>query len=191
MSLIDYLQQVPDFRTEPRYPLWVVLLLVIMGVMSGCQGYRALEDFVVRHQAVLLDLMGLPQKRLPSYSTIRRIMVRIHFETFAQAFNAWAKDTLTPNANEQIANDGKAIKASVKDYDQSYQDFVSLVSAFSVEQGVVVGLEPMHNGQQSEIVTVQSLLEVLALHDVCFTMDALHTQKKPLSRSLTVATTMS
>jgi hypothetical protein len=52
MSLIDYLQQVPDFRTQPRYPLWVVLVLVIMGVMSGCTGYRALEDFVVRHQAV-------------------------------------------------------------------------------------------------------------------------------------------
>ena len=43
MNLIHYLQQIPDFRTQPRYPLWVVLLLVIMGVMSGCQGYRALE----------------------------------------------------------------------------------------------------------------------------------------------------
>jgi predicted transposase YbfD/YdcC len=35
----------------------------------------------------------------------------------------------------------------------------------------------MHNGQQSEIVTVQTLLDVLELHNVCFTMDALHTQK--------------
>ena len=177
MSLIDYLQQVPDFRTQPRYPLWVVLVLVIMGVMSGCTGYRALEDFVVRHQAVLLELMELPQKRLPSYSTIRRVMVRIDFGAFAEAFNGWAKATVAPPAQAAVATDGKGIKASVKDYDQSCQDFISLVSAFSVEQGVVVGLEAMHNGKQSEIATVQTLLKVLGLRDVCFTFDALHAQK--------------
>ncbi|NJO94335.1 MAG: transposase family protein [Hydrococcus sp. RM1_1_31] len=60
MSLIAYLQQILDYRTQPRYPLWVVLLLVIMGTMSGCLGYRALEDFVQRHQKVLLELMELP-----------------------------------------------------------------------------------------------------------------------------------
>ena len=190
MNLIHYLQQVPDFRTQPRYPLWVVLLLVIMGVMSGCQGYRALEDFVIRHQAVLLELMELPQERLPSYSTLRRIMIRIDFRAFACAFNAWAKDTFTLGENEHLSTDGKSIKASVKDYDQSCQDFASLVSAFSTKQGVVVGLKPMHNGQQSEIVTVQTLLDVLELHNVCFTMDALHTQKKRLSKSSIVTMTM-
>jgi DDE_Tnp_1-associated len=190
MSLINYLQQIPDFRTQPRYPLWVVLVLVIMGVMSGCQGYRALEDFVVRHQAVLLELLELPHRRLPSYSTIRRVMVRLNFRAVAHMFNAWAGDRFAPQAQEQIASDGKSIKASVIDYDQSYQEFVSLVSAFSVEQGVVVGLEVMHNGQQSEIVTVQSLLKVLGLENVCVTLDALHAQKKPLSRSSTVAMTI-
>jgi len=182
MSLIDYLQQVPDFRTQPRYPLWVVLVLVIMGVMSGCTGYRALEDFVVRHQAVLLDLMGLPQQRLPSYSTLRRVMVRIDFRVFTHTFNQWAKATFAPQSNEQLATDGKAIKASVKDYDRSYQDFINVVSAFSVAQGVVVGLEVMQNGQQSEIATVQTLLEVLGLQDVCFTLDALHRQKQTIEQ---------
>jgi len=159
-------------------------------VMSGCKGYRALADFVVRHQAELLEVMALPQKRLPSYSTIRRIMVRINFDAFAQEFNAWAKGPFVPQAQDQIATDGKGIKASVKDYDQSFQDFVSLVSAFNVDQGVVVGLEPMHNGQQSEIATVQTLVETLGLQKVCFTMDALHCQKKPLSRSSAVAMTI-
>lgn len=79
MSLIAHLKQIPDFRTQPRYPLWVILLLVIMGTMSGCQGYRALEDFVERHQRVLIELLELPYKRLPSFSTLRRIMVRLDF----------------------------------------------------------------------------------------------------------------
>lgn len=189
MSLILHLQQIRDFRSQPRYPLSVVLLLVIMGTMSGCLGYRALEDFVERHQKVLLELMELPQKRLPSYSTIRRVMVRIDFQALTEAFNAWTTEAFAVSVSSQVAMDGKSIKASVKDYDNSYQDFVSVVSAFSVQQGVVVGLQPMHNRSTSEIVTVQSLLDVLQLKGVCFSMDALHSQKKPFNKSSRVAMT--
>jgi hypothetical protein len=183
MSLISHLKQIPDYRTKPRYPLWVILLLVIMATMSGCLGYRATEDFVQRHQAVLLDLLGLPYSRLPSYSTIRKAVVRTNFEGLTQAFNGWAREAFAPQAADQMATDGKSIKASVQDYDKSYQDFVSVVSAFSVQQGVVVGLQPLHNHQQSEIATVQTLLEGLDLQGVCFSMDALHAQKKPLNKS--------
>jgi DDE_Tnp_1-associated len=177
MNLIEHLQQVPDFRTQPRYPLWVILVLIIMGTMSGCTGYRALEDFVKRHRKDLLELMGLPQSRLPSYSTLRKAMVRVNFEAFTQAFNHWASETFGVSAEEQIPVDGKSIKATVKDYDQPYQDFVSVVSAFSPAQGVVVGLQSMHNRDESEIVTVRTLLETLQLKGVCFSLDALHTQK--------------
>lgn len=190
MGLLEHLQQIPDFRTQPRYPLWVVLVLVIMGTMSGALGYRALGEFVVRHQAALLELMQLPHKRLPSFSTIRRVMERIDFTQLTHAFNGWAATAFSPQEHEQLPIDGKAIKASVKEYDQSYQDFVSVVSLFSVQQGVVVGLEAMYNKQQSEIVTVQQLLESLQLQGVYFSLDALHTQKKRLSRSSPVATTM-
>ncbi|MBD2744025.1 ISAs1 family transposase [Coleofasciculus sp. FACHB-1120] len=188
-SLIEHLQQIRDFRTQPRYPLWVVLVLVLMGTMSNCLGYRALEDFVERHQKALLELMELPQTRLPSYSTIRRVMVRIDFLELTKAFNAWASETFGVSLSEQVAMDGKSIKASVKDYDNAYQDFVSVVSAFRIQQGVVVGLQPMHNRQESEIATVQSLLNVLQLKGVCFSMDALHAQKKPSSKSSTVVMT--
>ena len=177
MSLIEHLQTVRDFRTQPDYPLWVVLLLVVMGTMSGCTGYRPLADFVSRHQAELLTLFELPQQRLPSLSTLRRVMVRVDFKSFTDAFNAWAQVTFAPVPDDQLAMDGKSIKASVSDYDQPYQDFVSVVSAFSVTQGVVVGLETMRHQQGSEIQTVEVLLERLQLKGVCFSLDALHTQK--------------
>ncbi len=137
MSLIDYLKQVPDFRTKPRYPLWVVLLLVIMGTMSGCLGYRALGDFAARHQAVLLDLFELPHKRLPSYSTIRQVMLRINFVAMTQAFNDWASASIVIDDSEAIAMDGKSIRASLRDYDNTYQDFAT--SQKSVDSFVVLG----------------------------------------------------
>lgn len=82
-----------------------------------------------------------------------------------------------PDAGEQIATDGKGIKASVMDYDKSYQDFISVVSAFSVQQGVVIALQAMRNGKTSEIATVQTLLGQLDLEGMCFSLGALHTQK--------------
>ncbi|NEP75172.1 MAG: transposase family protein, partial [Okeania sp. SIO2G4] len=47
MNLLQILALLPDFRAARgrRYPLWLVLLLVIMGTMSGCFSYCALEDF--------------------------------------------------------------------------------------------------------------------------------------------------
>ena len=154
-----------------------MLLLVLMGTMSGCTGYRPLTDFVIRHQTELLSRLGLPRQRLPSLSTLRRIRVRVDFESFTQAFNAGAQERFAPAPGAQLAIAGKSIKASVRDYEQSYQDFVSVVSAFSVAQGVVVGLETMRNQQTSEIKTVEVLLETLQLKGVCFSLDALHTPK--------------
>ena len=189
MSLIEHLQSIRDFRTAPTYPLWVILLLVIMALMSGRHGYRPTARFVQRHQAQLLELFEMPQQRLPSLSTLRRILVRLNFVELTAAFNAWAQATFKPSATEQIATDGKSIKVSVRDYDQSYQDFINIVSAFSVEQGVVLGLQPMSNQHTSEIATVRQLLEILQLQSVCFSLDALHTQKKRSNPSSAVAIT--
>ncbi len=35
MSLLAHLKPIRDFRTQPVYPLWVILVLVIMGTISG------------------------------------------------------------------------------------------------------------------------------------------------------------
>jgi DDE_Tnp_1-associated len=177
MSLIKALKQVRDYRTRPQYPLWVILLLVLMGTMSGCVGYRDLEAFVVRHQAQLLEYLEIPHQRLPSYSTIRRALVRVDFASLTQVFNDWARSSFEVEAQAALAVDGKSIKVSLKDYDRAYQDFVSLVSVFSVQQGLVMGLESMHNKDKSEIATVQTLLERLQLQGSCYSLDALHAKK--------------
>lgn len=55
-DLIARLKQVKDFRTSDgqRHPLWLVLLIVLMGTMSGYIGYRGLGDFVKRHHSALI-----------------------------------------------------------------------------------------------------------------------------------------
>ena len=84
-NLIEALSQVKDFRAArgQRYPLWLVLLLVIMATMSGCTGYGALEEFARRHHQALVKRLSLPSKRLPSDSTFRRILMNIDERTIS------------------------------------------------------------------------------------------------------------
>jgi hypothetical protein len=60
-NLIEQLRQVDDFRTLDgrRHRLWLVLLFVIMGTMSGYVGYRAWGDFVKRHRRTLITTFGI------------------------------------------------------------------------------------------------------------------------------------
>ncbi|WP_366511388.1 transposase family protein [Moorena sp. SIO4A1] len=60
-SLIDYLKEIPDHRSPHglRHPLWLVLLIIIMGMMSGYWGYRQLGRFVERHRTQLISRLKI------------------------------------------------------------------------------------------------------------------------------------
>lgn len=183
MTLIEALQSIPDPRKASgrRYPLWVFLLLTILGTMSGYRGYRGLARFMERHQAHLATRLGLPRADLPSYSTIRRLLNTIDFDAVAQAFSQWAQAAGLLQAGDDCAIDGKALKNTVTDAHTETQNFVNVVSMFQLQQGVVVAQAVFDNGQQSEIHIVYELLDRLQVSGVNVSLDALHAQKKPLS----------
>ena len=78
-DLVARLQSVRDYRSQRgrRYPLWVMLLVTLLGVMSGAQAYSALEDFGIRHYQTLCDYLGVTLKRLPSDTILRRMFQAI------------------------------------------------------------------------------------------------------------------
>jgi hypothetical protein len=77
-----------------------------------------------------------------------------------------------------VAADGKSIKSTLTDYSESYQNFVTTVSAFTHDSGVVLRLQVMNNKQTSEIEVVRQLIAALSGQPLVFTLDALHCQKK-------------
>jgi predicted transposase YbfD/YdcC len=178
-SIVDYLKEVPDPREAQgsRDDLWQILLIIIMGIMSGHNGYRGLERFVERHRRSLIKQLELKQGTAPSYSTLRRIMLNVDYGKLNSAFNSWAQEQ--PMAiGAAIAGDGKSLRNTVSNADNNQQNFISMVSLFSQEQGVVVATAIMENKKESEICVIQELLSQLKLENHVFTMDALHCQKK-------------
>jgi type VI protein secretion system component VasF len=69
-SLVDYLKEIPAHRDTHgrRHPLWLVLLIIILGIMSGYWGYRGLGRFVERHRRQLIQVLNIPK---PEYLLIQ------------------------------------------------------------------------------------------------------------------------
>lgn len=179
VNLIQSLQQIRDFRTSRgrRYPLWLILLLVIIGTISGCRSYYALEDFGVRHYEALSKQLGLKTTRMPSDTTFRRILQKLDFQALAQQFEQWAISNFPTQPGEWIAMDGKSIKGTVTEHQTAYQNFVNMVSLYSSQQGVVLTAQPFESQKSGELSVVQTMLQALNLTQVVFTLNALHCQK--------------
>ncbi len=178
-SLVDYLKEIPDPRKRKgrHHELWQILLIIIMGIMSGNLGYQGLGRFVERHRRNLIKQLGLKQGTVPSYSTMRRIMMEIDYTKLNAIFNTWASEQVI-GSGEGIAGDGKSLRNTVNNWDNSQQNFISMVSLFSQQQGTVVAMAIMENKKESEINVIQELLTQLKLENHLLTLDALHCQKK-------------
>jgi hypothetical protein len=68
-NLIYYLEQIPDHHQKSglRHPLPIVLLVIIMAIISGYYGYGGIGRFLQRHRQNLIELLSIPQSRVPSY----------------------------------------------------------------------------------------------------------------------------
>lgn len=65
--LISFLKAITDgrYRRGVRYPQWFLLLVAVLGFLSGCRSSRDLEVFAKRHRDVLNQALGLNFKHWP------------------------------------------------------------------------------------------------------------------------------
>lgn len=184
MSLLEHFALIPDFRRKQgkRYNLAAMLTVITLAMMSGRSKYREIERFGKRHAEYLSNLLGF-KHGLPSNVTIREILRRVDYAALQEQFNLWAGSILTPCVQQSIAKrlvalDGKALRATVKDYSGSGQNFVYFLHAFAAEAGLILHAERYENGHQSEQVLLQELVGRLEQGGYLLTMDAVHAQKK-------------
>ena len=72
---------------------------------------------------------------------------------------------------EFISIDGKALRGTIKNPQNSLQNFISIVSVFASQRKQVLGAGKIENKKESEIPSVIELIKLLDLEDVTFTMN--------------------
>ncbi len=178
-DLIEQLKTIPDWRRgrKVQHPLWVMLLMSLLGAMSGYTSLRGLADFMLRHREEAAELLGLSKAKLPSYSTLQDMAHHVDAQRVAEIFHQWAMQAFPVEAGQVISMDGKALGSTVQDDQGHHQDFVRVVSACVQQWDGVIAQVSFQKGENNEIESVRPLLEVLDVTGVWFTPDALHTQK--------------
>ena len=178
-SVLDFLKEIPDTRRQAgrRHKQEFVLLIVLMAIMSGYYGYRAIGDFIERNRKDLLEYLQPPKNRLPSFFTVRRVLQGLDYVALSTQFYKWSQSYIELDEWEWLSIDGKAIGGTSNKKD-GYQNFVSMVSVFVSRQKMVLANGKLINSKESEIPLVQKLITALDLEGVIYTLDALHCQKK-------------
>lgn len=177
-SLMSFLDKIEDFRQKSgrRHPLKPTLVIIIMGIMSGRSSLRALSRFAKDNQQTFVELFDLPHG-VPTFGTIRTILQGIDFEGVTQQFQDWMQTAYPLESQSWLSLDGKALASTVTEEHNQYQNFVSLVSLFAQQTGLVYGVHKMENAKSYEPEIVRQLLQQMGLSQMLIRLDALHCQK--------------
>ena len=107
-GLIEHFETLPDPRIDrtKRYPLMEIILLIIAGTVSGCDGWKSLKDF----GEAKLDWLRkfLPYKDgIPVDDTLARVMRKIETKSFQACFMKWVESVSEATSGDVVAIDGK------------------------------------------------------------------------------------
>jgi hypothetical protein len=116
-DLISFPQAIPEgrMRRGVRFPKWFLLLVAVLGILSGCQSLRDLERFTIRHHAVLNQSLGLELRRPPTDSTCRYLFLQVDVAGICRQLQAWMLAQIRGGAKglDQLVCDGKTLRGSI------------------------------------------------------------------------------
>ncbi len=181
LAIMDAFVDLPDARRRAglRHQQTLCLALFTLAVAAGNRGFLAIGDWLKSYQVPLLELFKPDKNRLPSYSTIRRILLQTNEELYAQCLGRFFE--IVPQPGETVAADGKVLKHSfmleTDNPNCQAHPAIMMVTAYLVERGLI--LPPYEvEGKTNEIKALPEMIEHLALKGVVFAFDAINTQKK-------------
>jgi hypothetical protein len=118
LDLISYLRSIPDARMRRgvRFPAWYLLLVAVLGILSGCQSLRDLERFAIRHHSLLTEVLGVELRRPPSDSSFRYFFHQVDVSALCAAIRDRTIAQIPGGAADldQLVCDGKALRGSIE-----------------------------------------------------------------------------
>lgn len=179
-AIVEAFRELPDLRRGAgrRHDQALCLALFTLSVSAGCRGFISISDWLNSYRGELLTLFKPLKDRLPSYSTIRRVLLNLDYEAYSLCLAKFF--AIEPLAGETIALDGKVLRGSYTlDTPASTTEShraIQLVTVYVVERGLILPIQPVDK-KSNEITALPPVLKELANRGVVFAFDALNTQK--------------
>lgn len=180
IEILAAFSEIPDTRHSlgKRHHIALCLALFTLAIAAGNQGFLAIGDWLKSYEVELIELFNPPKRRLPSYSTIRRVLLHLDYKAYSAALARFFE--VEPLPGETLAMDGKQLRGSYQietnNPESPPHPAILLVSAYIVERGLI--LEPHQvDSKTNEIKALPEFIEQLALKGVVIAFDAISTQK--------------
>ena len=139
-SFIECFADLQDPRVERNrlYPLIEILLLTVSAILSGAQGWEAMEEFGEAKLDWLRKFAPFANG-IPSHDRIAHVISHLNPRAFQSAFRRWTQAVAETTDGDIIAVDGKTVRGS-RDRRKG-KDALHMVSAWSHNARLVLGQE--------------------------------------------------
>lgn len=154
-----------------RHKLVDILVIVLVGIICGCEQWIEIEDFAHEKETWLREFLELPNG-IPSDDTYRRVMERIKPKQLEAAYRRWVLPYIGSCIGKHIAVDGKTICGVNKGERESK---LHIVSAWVREDGLTLG-QVRTSEKSNEITAIPELLNSLDIRGATVTIDAMGCQ---------------
>ena len=86
-EMVGYFSIIPDPRKDinKKHNLADILVLVVLGILSGCDSYVEIEEFGEEREDLLKRFLSLPNG-IPSHDTLSRVLSLVDPEIIQQVF---------------------------------------------------------------------------------------------------------
>ena len=177
-AFLDHFKDLPDHRQSGKvsYPLDEILLLSLLAVLAGAEGFTDIARFGERKLGLLRRFRPFADGT-PSHDHLGDIFAALDAQAFRRCFVAWVA-ALTKTPADLIAIDGKTSRRSGK---KGSKEAIHMVSAFAARQRLVLAQTKV--GEKSnEIVAIPALLDMLSIEGAVVTIDAMGCQREIASK---------
>ena len=193
LSLYVTFQQLPDGRKKRgvRYPLALLLTLIVLAKLTGEVSISGVVDWVRLRQEWLNEVLGLQQKRWPSFSTYTYALSKMDAQHCTQLISSALTRLETSRRCDQeparlltqegaarsrhVAFDGKAVRGTYG-HASADQPAVHLCAFYEVNTGNVLAQRAVQS-KENEISALKEMLTPALISGRIISADAMHTQR--------------
>jgi predicted transposase YbfD/YdcC len=175
LVFLGYFSDLPDPRQAGKitYPLQEILLLCLLAVLAGAEGFVDIARFGKKKIELLRRFLPF-KDGTPSHDQLGDIFATLDAAAFQRCFVAWVAKLIGVSA-DVVAIDGKTVRRS--SHKRGGKAAIHMVSAFAARQRLVLGQVKVAD-KSNEIVAIPALLDMLAIEGAIVTIDAMGCQRE-------------